>query len=138
MKEKITELLKAAMKEKDTLKVSVYRSLKADIETAEKNGQVDTMAIIAKAAKKRSDALDQYVQANRHDLAGVEGEELIIISELLPKQPTKDEIKHCIKLNAELHGNHMGNIIKNVKAKYPTTDGKALANMVKEFLNGNK
>lgn len=135
MKQQITELLKTAMKEKEVLKVSVYRSLKADIETAEKNGQVDAMTIISKAAKKRSDSIDQYVKAGRQDLADIEKKEFDIISELLPKEPTDEEIISCIR---ECCGNismKMGDIIKYIKHNYPTVDGKKTSTMVKEYLS---
>ncbi len=135
MKHKITELLKEAMKEKNSLKVSVYRSLKADIETAEKNGEVDAMGIISKAAKKRSDSIDQYEKANRFDLASDESAELAIIKELLPKEPTEAELLEAINNSVIRIGKNMGMVIKDVKLTYPTVDGKKLAGMVKGVIS---
>lgn len=135
MKQKITELLKVAMKEKNSLKVSVYRSLKADIETAEHNGESDVMAIVSKAAKKRSDSIDQYEKANRFDLASDESAELSIIRELLPKEPSESELTEAIESSVLSLGKNMGMIIKDVKSKYPTVDGKKLAGMVKEIIS---
>lgn len=138
MKQKITELLKEAMKERNTLKVSVYRSLKADIETAEHNGSADVLSVIVKAAKKRNDSIDQYNKANRSDLAMEEKAELELINQLLPKEPTELELFDSIFGASVLFGKNMGMIIKDVKIKYPTVDGKKLANMVKEFISNVK
>ncbi|MGL4374059.1 MAG: GatB/YqeY domain-containing protein [Turicibacter sp.] len=135
MKQKITELLKAAMKEKNALSVSVYRSLKADIETAEKNGDADVLSIVAKAKKKRLDAAGQFQECGRGDLMEAELLEVDIIDQLLPKQPTNDEIDACIRECAGNISANMGAIIKYVKENYPTVDGKKLAGMVKEFLS---
>lgn len=134
MKQKITELLKEAMKERNDLKVRVYRSLKADIETAEHNGCTNILSIIVKAAKKRDDAFNQYMLADRPGLALEEKYELEIITQLLPKEPTKLELFEAIGDAVVLFGKNMGEIIKIVKFKYPTVDGKKLADMVKNYL----
>lgn len=135
MKQKITELLKEAMKERNTLKVSVYRSLKADIETAEHSGLNDALGVIVKAAKKRNDAIEQYMMADRPGLAMEEKAELEIINQLLPKEPTEMELFESIGESTVLFGKNMGMIIKDIKFKYPTVDGKKLADMVKKFIS---
>ena len=136
MKQKIQELLVEAMKKGDKFKVSLYRSLKADIETAEKNGNGNVIEILNKAYKKRLEARDAYLAAGREDAATAEKSEAHLISQFLPQEPSEKEIKHQIKLYYELHGKNMGVIIKGVKSVYPTIDGKKLSTMVRDFLNG--
>lgn len=134
MKEKIIELLKSAMKEKNMFKTTVYRSLKSDIETSEKNGNNDVINILIKASKRRIESIDQYNKANRFDLAEIESKELEIIKELLPKEPTKEEIENCINECFSNISMKMGEVIKYVKYNYPMVDGKTLSQIVKDKL----
>lgn len=135
MKNKVQELLVEAMKKGDKLKVSVYRSLKADIETAEKNGNCNVMEILAKAYKKRMESVDAYLKGGKQAAASEEADEATIIKELLPKEPTEKEVMDCIRECASNISAKMGDIIKYVKSEYPSIDGKILAQKVKEFLS---
>ena len=135
MKQKITELLYEAMKKGDKVPVSVYRSLKADIENAEKNGELNAFIIINKAYKRRLDSAAAYQECGRGDLMEAELLEADIIKRLLPKEPTDEDLMKEVKLIGDLHGKNMGMIIKTVKSKFPTADGKKLASMVKEFIS---
>ena len=135
MKQKIEELLQEAMKKGDKPKVTLYRGLKADIQTAEMKGETNILNILIKSAKSREDAIQEYLEAGRTDLADVEIFEHSLICKFLPKAPTDEEIIEEIKVTSEQWGKNMGLIIKAVKAKYPTVDGKKLATMVKGYLN---
>ena len=65
MKQKIEELLQEAMKKGDKPKVTLYRSLKADIQTAEKKGETNILNILIKAAKSREDAIQEDRKSTR-------------------------------------------------------------------------
>lgn len=135
MKKQIEELLHKAMKEQNKLTVNVYRSLLTDIVNGEKDGNTDQLAIIFKARKKCLDSYAEFNECGRNDLAEEELLEADIISRLLPKPPTNEEVTNLIKTYYELHGKNMGVIIKGVKSEYPGIDGKVLSTKVKDFLN---
>lgn len=137
MKEKIENLLKAAIKRKDSIGRNVYRSILTDFAAEEhsKNAKnIDYTSILVKAYNKRIDAKEQYIKGDRADLADFEHEESLYIDELLPKLPTKEELINSITKNIKTHGINMGKIIKSVKEEYPRADGKNLSILVKDYL----
>ena len=135
MKQKIQQLLVEAMKKGDKLKVTLYRSLKSDIETAEKNGNGNVIDVLNKALKKRIEAREAYLAAGREDAATAEKAEAHLIMQFLPKQPTDQEIQDCIQECAGNISMKMGDMIKYVKHNYPTVDGRKVSTIVKEFLD---
>ena len=138
MRQKINELLHEAMKKGDKFKVTLYRCLKSDIETAEKNGNGNVIEVLNKALKKRLEAHEAYLAAGREDAATTEKAEAHLIMQFLPKEPTDEDIMNCI---LECTGNistNMGDIIKYIKYNYPTVDGRKAATMVKDFLSVTK
>lgn len=78
------------------------------------------------------------------DLARIENVEAIELSQFLPKRVnepviitfTEDYIK---SLNRDISMKDSGLIIKTVKNKYPSAEGKLISNIIKQFVNnGNK
>ena len=97
------------------------------------------MDIIAKESKKRKDSLEDYEKSGREDLINQVKEEIEIISEYLPKQLTKDEIKEIVKQIIEEVGaisiKDMGKVMKASKEKMgASADGKTINEIVKEML----
>ncbi|WP_280431214.1 GatB/YqeY domain-containing protein [Nocardia brasiliensis] len=89
----------AAMKAKDTLRLSTLRMLLAAIQTAEVAGaearelsDADVIAVLQKEAKKRSESAEIYTQNGRGELAANEHAEARIIDEYLPTQLSEAEV----------------------------------------------
>ena len=84
LSDQITEDLKTAMREKNTVVLNTVRMLKAGIKNAaiEKggaDGELDDgeiAGVIRKEVKKRQDSIEQYEKAGRDDLAAIEKEEM--------------------------------------------------------------
>jgi uncharacterized protein len=101
--EKINSDLKEAMKSNDNVRLQTVRSIRALILEFEKSGtgkklnEEEEIKLLSSAAKKRKEAIEEFVKAGRKDLASVEEAELNIIMSYLPKQLTMDEI--IIKVN---------------------------------------
>ena len=98
LKEEIQKHLKEAMKSKDEVKVRTLRMVIAALKNfeVEKMGEAtdeEVIQIIQKEAKRRREAIEEYKNAGREDLAQSEEEELKILMEYLPKQMTEDEIR---------------------------------------------
>lgn len=104
--EKLSEDLKAAMRAKDQVRLRTIRSLRAALmekEIEERQGgegslsEEQELAVVQKQAKQRRDAIDQYEDADRKDLASKEREELDIIEEYLPRQLNDEEIRQAVQ-----------------------------------------
>lgn len=89
----------AAMKAKDTLRLSTLRMLLSAIQNAEVAGSearelsdADVIVVLQKEAKKRNESAEIYAQNGRGELAANEHAEARIIDEYLPTQLTEAEI----------------------------------------------
>ena len=145
LKDKINEDLKAAMKSGDKLRLETVRSIRALILEFEKSGSgkefnaEEEIKLLSTAAKKRKDAIEQYLLAKREDLAKKEEEELKIIQEYLPKQLSEEEIAGEVKKIAESIGAKakedfpklMPQVMKALKGK---ADGKIVKAAVEKYL----
>ncbi|MBH0779147.1 GatB/YqeY domain-containing protein [Nocardia bovistercoris] len=99
LKAKLRTDMTAAMKAKDTLRLSTLRMLIAAIQTAEVAGaqahelsDAEVVSVLQKEAKKRGESAEIYTQAGRGELAANEHAEARIIDEYLPTQLTEAEV----------------------------------------------
>ena len=94
----------------------------------------------------RGSTLSRLIQ-----LSAAEADEAEILEELLPKEPTKEELNAALLKLAldkgwyddneehnihpvQIPKNQMGIAVKELKAKYPAADGKKIADLVKANL----
>lgn len=143
MKEKIVELMKESMLQKDSTRTSVLRAIKTAFTNFEKEGktltEVDEVKILMKLKSQREDAINQFKSANRIDLVENEQNELNILMEYIPKQPSEDEIKEYTQTiidrlkttNGSITMKDMKSILTEVQQKYSTVNGKIVSECVK-------
>ncbi|EKQ67543.1 hypothetical protein OsccyDRAFT_3823 [Leptolyngbyaceae cyanobacterium JSC-12] len=151
LKDRITEDIKTAMKAQDKVRLETVRSIKKAILEKEVSlrptGQdilteADEIEVLVQLAKQRRDAIAQYEQANRADLAQQEAQELAILEEYLPKQLSDEEVSQVINeiiaqvgaISARDIGKVMGPAMQQLKGK---ADGKKVQEFVKAKLSGN-
>ena len=75
-----------------------------------------------------------YEANSRQDLADIEKDQLKYLKELLPPEISKNLIQEYIS-TTYLDGysqKEMGKVIKEIKAIFPTADGKLVSEVVKE------
>lgn len=101
LKLKIQEDMKAAMRSKNTVALTTIRMLLAAIkqfEIDEQKTATDTTmyAIIKKMIKQRRDAAEQYLAANRDELAAKELHEIDILQSYLPAQISPAELETAV------------------------------------------
>jgi hypothetical protein len=148
LKEKISKDLNAAMKSKDKVRLETVRSIRALILEYEKSGADKELTpeleinLLTSAAKKRNESIEQYLNANREDLANKEKEELAIIQEYLPKQLTEEELYEEIKqLAAEIGADNMSHFSKlmpaAIKKLKGSADGKSVKAAVEKLLGSS-
>lgn len=147
----IDEMIKSSMKEGNKAKLNAYRNLKSKILVAKTaknaNGYDDAteIGVISKYVKELTDDANAYFAVDRDDLGSAYMEEADILSALLPKQPTDDEIKNCvwdfiesnigpIPETKTIAKSQMGVCIKYIKGVYPSADGKKVSEIVRSFI----
>lgn len=144
LKEKLLEDLKESMKEKNIIRKNVIQMVRAAILQIEKDKGIEVddnkiLEIIAKEVKTRNDSLEDFEKGGREDLVKQAREEISILSEYLPKQLTREELKEKItKIVSDLGATSMkdmGMVMKEAKAQIGTAaDGRSINEVVKELL----
>lgn len=144
LKDVLTDLLMDAMKQKDAVKISCLKAIKAAILNYEKSPHAEPLteaiegSIIKKLIKQREDSIEIYVKANRLDLAEDEKTEMDCLMEFAPAAATREEIlREYTTVTAtqyEATKANMGKIIKAIKESLPNADGKTVADIVKSQL----
>ena len=138
LKEQLNDAMKAAMKARDTLRLSAVRMVNSVI----KNREIDTRTelndqavidVISSLAKQRRESIRMFREGNRLELAEKEELELAVLLEFLPTQLSPDEIDSLIRqiiLDIAAQGiKDMGRVMKSVT---PLTAGKADGKVVSD------
>ncbi len=146
---KINEDLVASMKSKEEgsdLRTSTLRMMKSSIKNAEiaKRGkgeltEEDITGVLSTMVKQRKESVEQYLKANRNDLAEKENKEIEIIQKYLPEQLSAEEVDEIIKSTIQEAGitgmKDMGRLMKELMPKLKgKADGKLVSQHVKEIL----
>jgi uncharacterized protein len=142
LQETIKGQLKEAMMAKDTVKLTVVRGLitaftnelvASNRTPQDKLTDEEAQAVIRRAVKQRKDAIEQFTNAGRPELAESEQAELSILEAYLPQMMSKDEIQAlAVAKKAELGiddkskvGMLMSALMKDLKGKADGNDVKA-------------
>ena len=144
LKEKLMEDLKKSMKEKNIVRKNVIQMVRAAILQIEKDKGIEVddnkiLEIIAKEVKTRNDSIADFEKGGREDLVEQAKQEIEILSEYLPKQLTKEELKEKVEIIIKETGattiKDMGKIMKAAKEQIGTAaDGRSINEVVKELL----
>lgn len=146
--ERISEDIKTAMKAKDKIRLETVRSIKKVLLEKEVSlrpqGQTtlnesQEIEVLAQLAKQRREAIEQYRQAGRNDLADQEAQELAILEEYLPGQLSDEEIGAIVDeiiaktgaTSAKDMGKVMGPAMQQLKGR---ADGQKVQAVVKAKL----
>lgn len=158
----IDELIKNAMKSRNKVELQAYQNLKAEIQkfktakNAKPYDEAAELAIISKYCKSLEDAIKQFSEAHRDDLVSSYTSEWEVLKKLLPAPVNESDICSFIgedeffsRFYVEIHGGErgelvylepefpkkeMGTVIKYLKSKFPTADGKMISEIVKKYV----
>jgi uncharacterized protein len=125
--------LTAAMKARDTERVQTLRMVVAAIRNARveagRTGDLsdqETLDLLTREAKKRTEAAEAYDQADRPELAAKERAELAVIRGYLPEQLGEDEIRAAVdEAIAETGAEGPGDLGRVMSAVMPKVKGRA-------------
>lgn len=144
--DKVSEDIKNAMKAHDKVALETLRNVKKyflEAKTAEgANGELndaDATKIIQKLVKQGKDSAEQYIAANRKDLADAELEQVKVMETYLPKQLSIEELEARLKAiivevgatGAKDMGKVMGAASKQLAG---LAEGRVISTKVKELL----
>lgn len=151
LKDQLNADLKDAMRAKDAIRLRTIRSLRAALmerEIEQRSGGEATLsaddeqAVLLKQAKQRRDALEQYVAADREDLASKEREELAVLESYLPEQLDEEGVRKVVAaVIAETGASgpaDMGRVMGAAMGKLRgQADGKLVQAAAKDLLSGS-
>jgi uncharacterized protein YqeY len=140
LKDQLDADLKTAMRDKDTVKLSVVRMLKSaikyrEIEVMKPLDDAGVLQVITQEIKRHKDSVEQYRAGNRADLVEKEEAEIAILQGWLPAQLTEAEVRAKVDAVVQQLGakgpKDMGAVMK---ALLPEVQGKADGKLVSELV----
>lgn len=142
LREKIDGLIAETTANRNFEHLNVFRLVKTEFQKYNASKEAVTkpmddtveVTILKRMVKQRRESAEMYTKGGREDLADKELLECEIIEGWLPAPVTEDQIR--AEVDAVISGGvepvkrNMGQIIKAVKSKYPSADGKLVSTVV--------
>jgi uncharacterized protein YqeY len=143
---KIMDVMKEAMRSKDTVALEALRAIKSELllaQTAsgskEEISEADEIKILQRLVKMRKDSAEIFTSQNRPDLAEPELAQIKVIEQFLPAQLSEDEVEAIVaKIIAETGASGiaaMGKVMGLASAQIGgQAEGKTISAIVKKLL----
>jgi uncharacterized protein YqeY len=145
LNDKIAADIAAAMKARNTSRLSALRMLKAavmnkGVEKGRDLEDAEVLQVVSSLVKQRRDSIDQFSKAGRTDLVQKETGEIAVLEEYLPPAVTAEEIDAAVSAAIAESGatsaKDMGKVMKAVMPKLAgkNVDGRAVNDAVRRKL----
>lgn len=143
LKQQIFEDLKSAMKageaeKRDTLRMLDSMIKNAEIDKMKKEeglNDAEVQEVIARAIKQRKDAIAQFEEGGRPELAEKEKKEVEILSVYMPEQLSEDKVREIVKeVIAQSGATSKAEISKVMGPAMGKLKGQADGNLVKKIV----
>lgn len=142
-REGIDRQIASALKNGEHSKLAVWRAIKTEFvkfQTSSAKAELTDekeFQIINKMVQQRRDSIEQYMNAQRLELVKAEQDELEILLNLLPSEPSEEDIHILIdefasNQSRSLSIKDMREVMSWVKQKYPTANGGVISKIFKE------
>ncbi len=146
LEKKIQSDLVSAMKEKNSMRLSVLRMVKAELQRVKADQGRDheltdeeVVSVVQRLVKQRREAADQYASGGAEERAAAELKEITVLEEYLPRQLSSDELmKIIVEVAEEVRpfgpadmGKMMGRVMPKVKG---LAEGNKVRKEVSRFL----
>jgi uncharacterized protein YqeY len=145
LQETIQNQLIVATKERDAVRVSTLRMLRAAIKNREVELQTElddqeVLRLIRTQIKQRKEAIRQFKEGGRDDLVNKEEQELAVLMSFMPEQLSPEAINNVITaVIQELDARDMkdmGRVMKTVMGQLAdAADGKVVSEIVRSQLS---
>jgi hypothetical protein len=145
LNDQVSADIAAAMKARDSSRLSALRMLKAAVmnKSVEKGRDLEdaeVLQVVASLVKQRRDSIEQFAKAGRTDLVEKETGEIAVLQAYLPPSATPEEINAAVaEAIAETGASSpkdMGKVMKAVMPKLAgkNADGRAVNDAVRRKL----
>ena len=144
LQERLLEDLKDVMRQKNELRRSTLRLIRADIQNEEialhkSLDDAGVINILSRQARQRQESIVEFQRGDRPDLVEREEAELAIIRQYMPQQLTRDEITELARqaiaevgaTGASDMGKIMGRLMPQLRCK---AEGGEVSQVVTELL----
>ena len=149
--ERVQQDMIAAMKAREELRLSTLRMVKSALKMKEIDkraplADAESMQVLSTLIKQRREAIEQFTQGNRPELAAKEAAEIPIIEAYLPQMASAEQIAASVQAAiAEIAASgtrptakDMGSVMKAVQARLQAAnlraDGKLVSDQVRAAL----
>ena len=139
--EKIESQMRDAMKQKDSLKLSVLRMAIAAIRNTEivkkvkRLEELDVLQVIQKMIKEHRESITQFEKGGRPDLVEKETIELEVLQRYVPKEMGEEELRSIITIVVQESGfTSKADAGKVMKAAMERVKGRADGKMVNKIV----
>lgn len=138
LEQNIDEIIEEARKVSNTFILETAKLIKtALINNKHSEKPISELDVLQKMIKEREKAIAIYKKAGRDDLAFKETKELDYIKEMVPKEPSEQEIEELIAELMEattLTVKDTKNVIIDVQSKFPTAQKSTIVKIFKSLL----
>jgi uncharacterized protein YqeY len=146
LKERLSDDLKQAMRERDQNRLIALRLLRSaivndEVASGHPLSDDEALAVVARQAKQRREAIEIFGAAGRQDLVAAEEAQLRVLQEYLPQQMSREEVEQAAREAVERVGASgpadlgavMRDLMPRLKGK---ADGSLVNQVVREILAG--
>ena len=138
LEQNIDKIIEESRKVSDTFTLETVKLIKtALINNKHSEKPISEIEVLRKMAKEREKAIAIYNKANRKDLADKETKELNYIKEMIPKEPSEQEIEELIAELMEattLTIKDTKGVIADVQRTFPTAQKSTIVKIFKSLL----
>ena len=145
LQERLSEDLKDAMRQKDEIRRTTIRFIRADvhnqeIEKGEALNDDEIIGVLSRLVRQHQESIAEFKKADRHDLVGKEEAELRIIREYMPEQIPEEQLTELVKEAISQTGASgpgdigkvMGLLMPQVRGR---ADGAQVSSVVRQLLS---
>lgn len=145
MQDKLRNDMKAAMKSGEKLRLETIRMLLSalrneEISKMDSLSEEETLTVLQRECKRRTEAAEQFKQGGRNDLSEKEEQEADIIRSYMPEPLSEEELSGAVEIIIRETGarskQQMGQVMKEVMNRYRgRVDGKTVQALVLKKLS---
>lgn len=138
LEQNIDKIIESSRKISNIFTLETARLIKAAlVNNKHSEKPVSELEVLQKMAKEREKAIVLYTNGGRKDLARIESKELDCIKEMMPKEPSEQEVKEFIAKLMEattLTIKDTKDVIANVQNRFPTVQKSTIVRIFKSLL----
>lgn len=142
LSERLSDDMKQAMKDKEKVRLSVIRMVRAairnkEIDSGASLNDEEVLAVVQKELKQRRDSLQAFENAGRDDLADAAKEEIRILETYLPAQLSEEEVRSiAVRIISEVGASGKSDVGKVMPKLMQEIRGKADGKLAQQVVSG--